>query len=212
MSYFLRNPSNYTAEKFAEDVAAVLPVALPQYQKHGQMISCARCGIGHRGGSFSIHARGEPDMITDVDIVSVCDVCSMDPALPPLDQWKHVCATSGMFVAEKNWATFATALRWLGADALREKLGWPLVSRLLQADGHLREVCNAVIFFDGSASNLTRESPFVFPWQSDKPVFAGGGSIKVALKAALRWGSFMVIEEHRSGATKQGGRSDDTKK
>jgi hypothetical protein len=205
MKKFLNNPPGYTAGQFAEDVTAMLPFALPEYQKSGQMMLCAHCGIAHQGGCFAIEASGELDTAADVEIVSVCDVCAAKPALPPPAQWAHVGAASGLFVAQEDWATFTTGLRWLGALALREKFGFPLVAKLLHADGPLRDACNAMIFFDGSSSSRTREAPFIFPWESDKLVFAGGGSIKVALEAALRYGSVMIFGELCTGSPKQGG-------
>ena len=122
--------------------------------------------------------------------------------MPPPAQWAHVGAASGLFVTRENWATFATGLRWLGALALREKFGWPLVAKLLHADGPRRDASNAMIFCDGSSSNRVREAPFVFPWESDRLAFVAGGSIKVALEAALRYGSVMIFGEFCAGSPK----------
>ncbi|CAE6828765.1 hypothetical protein LMG22931_06699 [Paraburkholderia nemoris] len=190
MLYFTPNPAGYTAAKFSEDVAAMLPFALPEYRKYGRMISCAHCGIAHRGTSFAILAPAKPDMIAEVEIASVCDVCAPHPALLPPGQWAHVDAASALFVAAEDRATFVTDLRWFGALALREKFGWPLVSKLLHADGSVRDTCNAMIFFDGG-SNGTQEEPFMFPWESEAVSFAGGEGLKAVLEAALRYGNVM---------------------
>lgn len=202
MKKFLNNPPGYTAGQFAEDVTAMLPFALPEYQKSGQMMACAHCGIAHHGGFLAIQAGGELDTTADVEIVSVCDVCVAKPALPPPAQWAHVGAASGLFVTRENWATFATGLRWLAAQALREKFGFPLVAKLLHADGPLRDACNAMIFFDGSCSTRTREAPFVYPWESDTLSFSAGGNIKLALDAALRYSNVMILGDFCTGSPK----------
>lgn len=74
--YFTPNPSGYTAEKYFQDVMAMLPFALKEYQKSGRMISCGHCGATHNSAFFYIQRCTAQNMIADVEIVSVCDnVC-----------------------------------------------------------------------------------------------------------------------------------------
>jgi len=185
MPHFTPNPTGYTAEKYQEDVAAMLPFALSQYQKSGRMIACAHCGRTHSDGNFAFQSLPESGVAADVTIVSLCNTCAIEPVLPPPGQWAHVGATSSMYVEQKNWASFATALRWLGADALRAELGWPLAAKVLHADGPLRDQCNAIVFSD-AGGNRVRTTAFAFSWGADLHSFAGSGIIKAALEMALR--------------------------
>ena len=41
MTYTALTPDGYTADKFAEDIASVLPFALQELKKSGRMINCA---------------------------------------------------------------------------------------------------------------------------------------------------------------------------
>ncbi|WP_124486884.1 MULTISPECIES: hypothetical protein [unclassified Burkholderia] len=184
MKILVPNPSNYTAENYSQDVMAMLPFALKEYQKNGSMVQCAHCGAAHSSTNFQIHKCTEQAVITDIEIVSVCDKCASKPTLPSPGQWAHVGKTSGLFVPEDGWATFAMGLRWLGAYALRETVGWPLISRLLHADGSLCHVANAVAF-SGTRNNGTWVIPLVFSWPSDEVVFAAGEAIKSSLDEVL---------------------------
>ena len=185
MPHFTPNPPGYSAEKFQEDVAAMLPFALPQCQKSGRMIACAQCGNSHSDVGFAFQSFPESGVVTDVTIVSVCNPCAIEPMLPPRGPWTHVGVASSMYVEQKDWASFATWLRRLGADALREELGWPLAAKLLHADGPLRDQCDALVFSD-AGGNRVRTTAFAFSWGTSPHSFVGSGIIKAALEAALR--------------------------
>jgi len=64
MPHFTPNPTGYTAEKYQEDVAAMLPFALSQYQKSGRMIACAHCGRTHSDGNFAFQSLPESGVST----------------------------------------------------------------------------------------------------------------------------------------------------
>jgi len=184
MKILAPNPPGYTAEEYSQDVMAMLPFALKEYQKNGSMIKCAHCGAAHSSTNFQIHKCTGQNVTTDIEIVSVCESCASKPTLSPLEEWAHVGTMSGLFVPEKGWATFAMGLRWLGAYALRETVGWPLISRLLHADGSLCDVANAIAF-SGTRSNGTWVIPLVFAWPSDDHVFATGQAIASSLDEVL---------------------------
>ncbi len=182
--YYTPNPPGYTAEKYFQDVTTMLPFALKEYQKNGSMIKCAHCGAAHNSATFEIQKLTKQNVITDVEIVSVCEACASKPTLSPPEEWAHVDKMSGLFVPEDGWATFATGLRWLGADALRQTVGWPLISKLIHADGSLRHIANAIAF-SATLNNGTRTTPLVFSWPSDKLVFVAGEAVKSSLEEVL---------------------------
>lgn len=119
MTYMTLNLRAYTAEQYAEDIATILPSALPELRSIGRMTTCAHCGSAHGGICFAIHKCIEDGVTTDVEVVAVCDSCAADGLMPP-QQWAYVGETSGLFVAEENWAEFARTLRFLCASAFGE--------------------------------------------------------------------------------------------
>jgi hypothetical protein len=178
------NLRGYTADKFAEDITAVLPFAFPELHELGRMTTCGQCGATHDGIHFVVHKCTELDNISEVEVVAVCNTCATSPAMLPPNEWSYVCETSGLFVPEENWALYVKTLRSIGAWVLRKKWGLPLVSKLLHADDIPSIPFNAVVFFQGDGDRL-REIPCVFPWHSGDLLFIGGKNAKAALDARL---------------------------
>lgn len=180
------NPPGYTADRYMDDLVAVLPYALPELRNIGRMTTCAQCGAVKDDLQFVFHHIKDGSRVIEIEVGVVCNACIDDGLLPPR-QWQHACDASGLFVTRKHWATFAKTLRCFGAWALREELGFPLIAKSLHADATPDPSCTGIAFFETTEATGSRflEAPCWFKWQPDDRTYAGGGELRTALHAAL---------------------------
>src|SRR5438874_1461741 len=103
--------ASYTAGKFAADVTALLPLALPELQKLGFMKNCAYCGKPFNEGAFIVHGGRAQGQSTEVSILAVCEVDRETLTKIPPNDGVHVAEASGLFPTEREWAPLIEALR-----------------------------------------------------------------------------------------------------
>lgn len=105
------NSQGYTVAEFAHDIAPLLPLALPEFRKHGLMKACAHCGNQFGSGSFVLrHRRGQHGAV-EAHILIICDSCAEDPAELSPNDWPHVRIGCGLLLQESEWAQFTRVLR-----------------------------------------------------------------------------------------------------
>ncbi|SPA46772.1 hypothetical protein [Cupriavidus taiwanensis] len=194
------NPPGYTAERYMEDLQAVLPFALPELRKIDRLTTCAQCGVMENALNFVFHHIKD-----GLEVAVVCNTCIEKGLLPP-HQWQHADDASGMFVAREHWAAFAKVLRYFGAWALREELGFPLIAKSLHADDIPDPSCTGIAFFETTPATGNRflEALCWFQWQPHDRTYAGGGELRTALHAALTSSALMKRLGAKAGMPKPG--------
>jgi hypothetical protein len=119
----LAGTSSYTAEQFAADVIAILPLALPELQKLGVMKICACCGKPFNDGTLVVRGGRDQSQSIEVSILALCkaDRDTLTKISP--NHWAHVSEASGLFPTEREWAPLIQALHYCAMVTLHKVHG-----------------------------------------------------------------------------------------
>jgi hypothetical protein len=132
------NPSIYSAGKFAADVTALLPLALPELQKLGFMKICAHCGKPFDGGALVVHIGKDQSQSIETSILALCKADREILTKTPPNDWASVSEASGLFPTEPEWAPLVQALRYCAMVTLHKLHGGltlAAITSAVQADG-----------------------------------------------------------------------------